>query len=234
MIICCLQVIFCASAQNSFPDVGAINKDNINSYLKTANTHSVIYSGKVEPRYKVTSVNHPYLETDEFRTGVLSFDGRIYTDVSIRLNQHTEELAILSPGKNFSVLVQRDNIDYAIINSLLIVYSKPESADGLFMPEGYYVRLYNGDCQVWKRDTYVLFKRTNHTIWEYFFKKSSKIYVYKDGIYYPVKNNRSLLKVFKDKKKELKNMIKEQRLDYERSSEKNIVTIAGFYDNLSK
>ena len=221
-----------ASAQRSFPEV--VDNGNISSYLKTVSLHSVIYSGKVESRYNIGAINHPFLDTDEFRKGILSFEGRVYTDVLIRLNQHLEELSVLSPGKNFSVKVPKDRIDYAIIDSLLIVHHQPESADGIYMPKGFYIRIYNGDCQVWKRDVYILDARQNHLYWENFFNRKTKIYVFKDGIYNPVKNKKSLLNIFSDKKKELNIMIKERDTDFRTNLEKAIVTVTDYYDKINK
>ena len=221
-------------AQQSFPETEAIVNENISSYLKSVSLHAVIYSGKVEARYTVGAVNYPYLDTDEFRTGILSFDGRVYSDVLIRLNQHLEELSVMSPGKNFSVMVPKNRIDYAIIDSLLIVHHQPESADGIYMPEGFYIRLYNGENQVWKRDVYNLDMRQNHLYWENFFNKKTKIYVLKDGKYNPVKNKKTLLNIFSDKKKELNIMIKEHDIDFRANLEKAIVTVTNYYDELNK
>ncbi|MDR2914811.1 MAG: hypothetical protein LBV74_08285 [Tannerella sp.] len=230
--ICCFLIICHAFAQKQ-DDILVID-NNISSYLETTKNYASIYSGKEEPRYKVKIINHPYLDIEEFRRGTLSFDGRVYPDVMIRLNQDLEELAILSPDKSFSILAPRDRVEYATIDSLFIIYHKPVSADGRALPEGYYVRMYNGECQVWKRKTSFLNSRINDMVLEYFFENNTKIYIRKNGIYYPVSTKRSVLKLFASEKKELKKIIRKSGLIYKENPERAIVTITGFYDNLNK
>ncbi len=233
-----LTFFFCFLATyHAFPqkqvDIQEVD-DNVKSYLSTVKNYASIYNGKEEPRYKVKILNHPYLDTEEFRKGVLYFDGRVYSNMMMRLNQDLEELAILSPDKSYSILVPRDRVEHATIDSLFITYHKPVSADGKVLPEGYYVRMYRGECEVWKRKASFLNSKINDLVLEYFFENNTKIYIRKDGIYYPVSTKRSVLKLFASEKKELKRKIKQSGLNYKESPERAIVAITGFYDNLNK
>lgn len=223
--LCCFLITCCVCAQE---------EGNIRSYLNAANNYALIYTGKEEPRYKVKILNHPYLDTEEFREGALQLDGKLYLDVMMRLNQDLEELVVLSPNRSFSVLVPKEQLDYAVIDSLFIIYHKPVSADGKILPEGYYIRMYDGKCQVWKRKTSFLNTRINDMSLEYFFENSTKMYVYKEGIYHPVSNKRSVFKLFVSKKKELKKIVKQSGLNYRENPEKALVVIAKYYDELSK
>ena len=219
-------------AQNQ---VDTINADaSTKLYFNSVNNHASIYSGREEIRYSYKTINHPYLDTEMFRVGTLSMGGCIYPDVAMRLNQDIEELVVLSPNRIFSVLIPRDQLDYAIIDSLYIVYHKPVSTDGKNMPEGYYVRIYNGDTQVWKRKVAFLTSRVDGNSIEYLFESSTKRYILMDGIYYPVTNKRSVLKLFAPKKKELKKILKENGVNYRDNPEIAIVYITRYYDELNK
>jgi len=227
----CLSIcILCAQKQaDTF-----ISDVNVKKYLDATKNHASIYSGRLEQKYLYKSSNHPYLDTEQFRIGTLSVDGCIYTDVALRLNQDTEELIVLLPNRIFSVLVPREYIDYAIIDELYIVYNKPVSADGRDMPEGYYVRIYDGETQVWKRKVCFLTSRIVDQMVDYLFESNTKRYILIDGIYHPVTNKRSVLKLFASKKKELKRMMKNLGLKYRDDPEKAIVALTGYYDELNK
>ena len=203
-------------------------------YLDVAKNHASIFSGKEEPKYIAKTVNHPYLDTDEFRMGTLCVDGCVYPNILMRLNQDIEELAVLSPNRIFSVQIPREQLDYAIIDSMYIVYKRPVSADGRVLPEGYYVRVYDGERQVWKRKVSFLNTRIVDRTVEYLFESSTKIYLYIDEVYYPVSNKRSVLKLFASKKKELEKMLKQSGINYGKNPEKAIVAIASYYDELNK
>ena len=204
------------------------------SYFNAAGNHASIYSGREEPKYIYKSVNHPYLDEDKFIIGTLCIDSCIYQDIPMRLNQDIEELAVLSPDRIFSVLIPREYLDYAKIDSLHIVYHKPVSADGRLMPEGYYVRMYDGERQVWKRNVSFLSSRVNNNEVEYMFEGNTKIYIHIDGVYHPVNNKRSVLKLFASRKKELKKMFKQSGVKYRENLEKSIVAITRYYDEINK
>jgi len=221
LIVCCLH------AQD-------LTDENVRFYMETVNNHASIYSGKEEPRYKVKIQNHPYLDTEEFRKGTLQMNGTFYPDVLMRMNQDIEELSVLSPNRNYSVLIPREQLDHAQIDSLFIIYHKPVSADGRILPEGYYIRLYAGDTPVWKRKTSFLNSRINNMSLEYFFENTTRIYVYRDGIYHPVNSKKSMFKLFATQKKELKKMMKQSGLKYRDNPEKVVVAITKYYDELNK
>ena len=219
----------CAQEQNPI----TIN-DNVNSYFNTVKEYSVIYTGKEEPKYANSYTNHPYLNTDAFRRGLVSFDGRTYPDVLLRLNQNKEELVTMSPDNRFAIIIPRDRVDYAVIDSQLILYHKPESADGSLLPQGFYVRTYDGDCQVWKRELYFQTSKVTDYQVEYFFKENARIYIYKNGIYHPVNSKKSVLKLFDSNKKELKSYIKMSQIKFRNNPESAIVAVTKYYDELNK
>ena len=227
----CMSIsILCAQkpADTNIADMSA------KKYFDAVKNHASIYSGREEQKYMYRTSNHPYLDTEQFRIGTLSVDGCVYHNVAMRLNQDVEELVILSPNRIFSVLVPREHIDYATIDSLYIVYRKPVSADGRDMPEGYYVRMYNGETQVWKRKVSFLTSRIVDQKVDYLFESNVKRYILVDGTYYPVTNKRSVLKLFASQKKELKRMMRSTGLKYKDDPEKAIVAIARYYEELNK
>ena len=211
----------------------SIIKDNINSYFNVVKSNAVIFTGKEEPVYGYKTSNHPYLNSMEFRKGELYYKGRVYPDVMLRLNHDIEEITVMNIDRSLSIIIPKNRLDYAIIDSLLILYQKPESADGLVLPEGYYVRIYNGNYQVWKRETCYLNTRIIDYVIEHFFEKNLRIYIYKDGIYNPVRSKRSVLKLFASKKKDLKKFIKQAGLNFNSSPDKAIYEVTKYYEEIN-
>ena len=248
-------------AQERDPEV-LVDEDVI-SYHKAIESSAMIYVGKDETSfYKYPLKNTPYLDTDEFRRGLVSFDGRIYPDVMLRLNLNKEELIVKSPGGGFNIVIPKERIDYAFIDSLLIYYHQPIAANGLVLPEGFYIRVSDGEYQVWKRDVYsmnewsskataygkamneqVVFVAGLQSSYEesivnpedyYVFHSKMRLYVVKGGVYYPVKNQRSLLNVFASKKKELRTLIKKSELIFRKEPEKTVIAVTNYVNELNK
>ena len=231
--ICCLLLTFKVCAQEQ--DQSTISDNIINSYFTEVKSSAVIYSGKEEPNYKFPIMNHPYLDTDRFRYGKISFDGKEYPNVLFRLNQEIGELIVLSANSRFSVIVPKNRVDYATIDSAYIYYLDSKSAADVLLPEGYYVRLYNGDNKVVKREVFYLLSSINNAYnVEYSYQKSIKIYIQKDGSYHPVKNKRSVLNFFSSKKKDLKKFIRQSGLSFSKNPDEAIVAVAKYYDELNK
>ena len=231
--ILCLIIVFNLNAQKY--DAEAIIDDKLNAYVNTVNEYSIIFSGKEESGYARYILNHPYLDTKEFRKGMMSFDGRVYPNLMLRLNLDREELIVLTPEKNFPVVIQRNMLDYAMIDSMLIFYNDLETAKQNKLPQGYYVRIYNGEHQVWKREFFTLkyYHNVRTEMADYVFEKKIWFYIFKDGVYHPVKSKGSVLNFFAAKKKELKNFIKQKDYIFRSNPESAIVAIADYYDKLS-
>ena len=225
-----ISINICAQEQN----YEAIINDNINSYLNAINNNALLYSSKIEPSYGFIIQNHPYLHKKEFMKGTISLEGRVYHNVMLRLNQEIEEIMTKPPTTNFSLLIPRDKFEYALIDSLYILYHIPESANGKLLPKGFYIRIYNGEYQVWKREIFYLTNKIDALISNYNYEKQLRIYIYKDGNYNPVKNKRSVLKLFSSKKKVLNKFIKQSGLKFSENPDKAIVAITKYYDELKK
>lgn len=206
----------------------------ITSYLNTAGNQAIIYTGREEVKYPTYVLNHPYLDTNEFRIGTLSFDGIIYPNVKMRLNLHTDELAVFSYNNLFSVVLPSERVDFATIDSLYIYYADPQK-ETLPFPKGYHVRIFKGKYEVWKRETMFMESKIKDMILEYSFTKKRKFYIYKDGVYHTVGSKNSVLKLFDPgKKRDLKKHIKQHKLNFKKSPDEAIVSVVNYYEYLSR
>jgi len=220
-----------AQAQEKPQNLTVFVNDDIESYLSKAGNQAIIYSGKEEVKYPTHIINHPYVDTKEYRKGNLSFDGIMYPNVRMRLNSHTGELIVINPDSRYNLVVPTDRVDYATIDSLYIFYLQPDNEYNL--REGYYVRLRNGKHPVLKRQTSFLKSRTKDLELEVSFDIQKRFYVLKDGVYTQVNSQRGILKLFKSHKKELKQYIKQHEINFRESPEKAILAITEQYEILS-
>lgn len=205
----------------------------VESYFSVASGHSVIYTGKEESKYLSQMKNHPYLYTSEYKSGSLSFEGVFYPNVKLRLNEHKDELIILSPDGRFNIVLPTDKVDFATIENYFIYYNVPQKGIEA-LSEGYYVRLHNGTYPVWKRETCFIQSNIKDMKTELSFVRKNKLFILKDGKYNTIGNKRSILKLFKSKKKELKQFIKENELDFKQSFDASVVAVTEYYEILNR
>ncbi len=99
--------------------------------------------------------------------------------------------------------------------------------------EGFYDQLYNGKSKVYAKysKTYRETLQAPKVIPS--FDESVRYYVVKDGNFHVVKTKGSVLQVLRDRKSELKNFLRKNRIRYNDDREKAIVRLTEFYDTLN-
>ena len=200
-------------------------------YLRIAGSQSVLYYGDEQEGHKRTT-NHPYLNDDQYAKARLSYLQVIYPDVMLRLDFSRNELIIKSPNHRNIVLFP-ENVDFAELHNQHIIYFRSDSLPGC-PSTGYYLLLHSGKCKVLeKRSATMMLKDNFSTSGEQYFSFNINYYLYKDGIYYNIRNKRGLLKILSPYKKELKRFISTNHLRFRLNAQEFLALTVNEYENLS-
>ena len=209
----------------------------IKDYIDRSGVAVLLYTGKEELRYPSLIRGHPYLDTDQYRDGDLMYAGRLYSGIRLRLNTHTDELTVLSPHYN-DIIVSSDLMEYARLPEYTIIYNrefpKNEVKTGNALPSGYYARMATKKYPVYRREVRYPTRSTDGIYVELVFKMQSRLYIYKDGIYHSVRSKGSVLKLFKDKKKELNRYAKQTGLSFGNDRVNAVVALVRYYESITE
>lgn len=209
----------------------------IKDYLDRSGAAVLLYTGKEEWKSPFLIRGHPYLDTDEYREGELMFAGRIYPGVRVRLNTYTDELSILSPLHN-GIIVPSDRIEYARFPEYTIIYNRQFPSDevkaGSALPPGYYARITTKNHAVYRREIRDLVTKSENLQSEWVFNIRSRLYIYKDGIYHSVGSKGSVLKLFRDRRRELNRYASQERLNFRDDRVNSIVALVGYYESMTE
>jgi len=234
---CILFLLGCCDikikAQQLQTNPKSFEEDKVMPYINKAKNQLIIYSGKEERVYPNYVLNHPYLDTNEYRVGTLSYDGLIYPNVKMRLNQHQDQLIVLSPDMRYNIILSDELIDYAIIDSLYLFYNRPDENISR-LPEGYLVRLFDGRYPVLKKEKMFLNSAINDRVIEMSFTKRIRYYMCVDGVYHTVGSKNSVLNLFKSHKKDINQFIKQNKLNFKKSPEQALITVAKYVETLNR
>jgi hypothetical protein len=226
--ILCLLIAECLYAQQ---------QEAADDYLAQAHSYASIYNGKEGYRYPRYILNHPYWEdAGDYRQGSLSYDGITYANVWMRLDLYRDELLLRSPDRRFEIALYSGRVDYAVAEPYYIAWlDSGKDGGGRDLPQGYYLRLYDGDCQVWKRETKRLTQSRNEYsgVVDTYFENKALFYVCREGVYHAVRNEASLLKLFPRGSKELKQYLRRQKLSFRKTPDAVIVDIVRQHERLS-
>ena len=230
-----LLFLFAASfsyAQNSNQTQTASAED-IRSYLSQVTHYGIIYNGKAEERYRLSFTNHPYFYTDKFSVGTLCYNDIVYLDVMLRYDIHRESIVVRHSEILNGVELNKEAVNWAVFNGYKIIASK--EVDWENIPDNrFLILLYEDIYPIIKTSKASLRSRINNSEMEYYFELKDQYYICVNKICYPLKNRKSILDLFPDKRKELKQYAKQIDLDFKRDPELAYVELIKYYERLSR
>ena len=108
-------------------------QDAFDEFRQAAGDNAALYTGELEERYHQQKyINHPYWETDEFREGTVCFNGRIYPNQKLRFDTYRKALLLIIPEKRNILQVNKEKLDYFIINGVKYIPYKDTYAALLY------------------------------------------------------------------------------------------------------
>lgn len=168
------------------------------------------------------------LEDMGYGTGRLLYDGIVYPDLYMRLDLLQNQLVVLSPDKNYNIVLDPDKIERLSLFGYQVIYKKNDTFKN-FPGEGYYIELHEGENTVLKKDSYYMIKRPG----EVFINRNVKYYLLKNNVYHQIKNKKSLLKALHSHRKELEQYIRDSRINFNKENiEDAIVSVVNHYEKL--
>lgn len=202
-------------------------------YLSTANEYAILFNGKEYNRYTRQTENHPYLVQKDFTDGEISFGGIYYPHVQMVLDLYKDELIVQAPNKPYNIIIEKERFDYAWLHGYQIVKPSTRGWKNLGGNE-YVLLLHDGNYPVIKKYSIQYEEKVNGLSVEASFRIKEQYYICKDKYCHPVRNKRSLLKLFPERKKELGQFIKIQKLNFRKNPEQAFVRIVEHNEALEK
>jgi hypothetical protein len=229
LIFFSFSVSFVCSGVQSSPICSASGSDLAN---QDTLEKQILYNGRVWRNLYQQIDGSQFLFSSEFLSGSVTIDGRTFDskNLKFKLDIVNDELLILT-DRNTTLQLNKEIVDrFTLIYEEKPFRFKKLEADSLNMLSGYANVLYDG-----KTSLYVKYKKEirlrNSTGEKDTFIQSHRIYVMKEGILHTVNNKASLLKLLNDRKEELKDFIRANKIHISRNSPESIAPVVAFYDN---
>jgi hypothetical protein len=189
-----------------------------------------LYNGFLFRGYESSIHGNPFLdENSSFTSGSVDYDGQIFENVPMTYDIYADQLIVHLDNDNSYGLVREKVQSFNIHNRHFILIN-----DGK-LKMGYYEQLFNGKIMVINRIEKKLLASYKSSGSERDFvpvQNFQEYYIKKNGYYYSVSSRGDLLSVFADKKKELKQFIKKNNIQFDRLDEYSLRQIAAYYDRL--
>jgi hypothetical protein len=239
-LVCIIGLLSC---KNSFGQ-SAIDSNQQKTPLNNARAvfnaaigeQSPLFNGPEYYFYSPVIKGNAYLfDVNSFMKGAVLYDGVQYKEVPLMYDLYKDELVALLYN-NFSKYIllkgrvqHFDLLDHHFVNintDTLNINSPIKS--------GYYDELYNGKTQVLvKREKSIQNRNNGIGVPETYFNPTTDFYMKKGITYYVISSENGLLNVLKDRKKDVQQYIKTNKIKFRRDPEQAMVKIASYYDHLT-
>lgn len=205
------------------------------NYNTAIGQQSHLYNGPEYEFYDPIIKGNAYVfDNKVFTPGSVRYGAAVYSDIPMLydLNKDLVVVLLYNHFTKFSLLSERVP-EFRLLNHHFIRINT-DSTGKAALATGFYDQLYPG------RKIGIIVKRaksiqtnTGTNAVESFFSETKDYYVKKEGNYFSFSGKAGLLDIFKDKKKELRQYIKTNNIDFRENFEQAIVDVATYYDHLS-
>ncbi|HKZ37214.1 MAG TPA: hypothetical protein VJ184_06165 [Chryseolinea sp.] len=214
------------------PDTTVLAKAKENTkkiYFQSIKGQSRLYNGSDHIMYQSKEDEHPYFPLDDWTSGTIVYDANFYENVPL-MYDISQDKVLTEHVLNGSVmeLVGKKIERFTMQGQVFVRLGKD---DGDKINEGFYEMLYPGLSKVYAkhekvRQEYIV----THELFARFDAKT-KYFIFKDGTYFPVQSKSSVVRVFGDRKQDVKRFIAKNSLSFNANRGKAIAQIAAFYDS---
>jgi hypothetical protein len=238
LLLACCSYTCVTIAQTTTADTSnyAIAVQNaILAYHQYLSPQTSLYNGSeyVDYAYTITE-GIPFFETSLFNIGSVEYNSMLYQNVPILYDEVLGEVVIQDTYGRGKIILNTEKVTAFNLLNHHFVRLSPDSTGKSPIRTGFYDVLYQGNISVYRRQ----FKKILETITVsegirrtisiqdgYFIKKGT--------VYYVVSNKHDVLNITTDKKKEVQQFIRKNKLNIRKGKEVALIKIAAYYDQLT-
>ncbi|MBX7125944.1 MAG: hypothetical protein K1X47_09645 [Cyclobacteriaceae bacterium] len=212
------------AGDTTFVDVS--RKSAIDFYHATFIKQSALFNGTLYQPYGRITEGHVFLGEDDFREGAIEFEGVTYGSVSLKYDLLQD--AVLTEKNGTIIRLAQEHISFFHFAGRHFVRLEATSANRA-PKTSFYEVLYDGPTTAYALHKKEIDARANLKVME-----STKYFVVRNGALYPVRNRSSVLKLFPEKSKEIKQRLAAEGIHFRENVALGIAAIARIYDQLKQ
>jgi hypothetical protein len=206
-------------------------------YSKEVEAPKELINGKEYESYYTRSPFKPLLFPDKARTATLSTKTRKYKNLTLQYDTFLDEVIYTDTSRtiNYSYpqialnkdIVQGFNLYFRDDSTIFRYFRLPE-CDEMDLKEGFYEVAYEGKSKYLIKHASSFYVKEGLPNYQY----SRKDYITVGKKFVPIKNRKSLLRLFGEKSGIVKGYIHSSRIRIKQADKSQIVSILKFYDSL--
>jgi len=209
-------------------------KEAIALYNNFSADNAPIYNGSEYIYYTFKMEGDPYFITGNFSNGWVNYSGRNYDSLSLMYDINRNELVLLGPpDKKFRIVLQNEFVDSFELLGHNFIKLNEDHKQNLYNP-GFYDLLYNGNVQFLAKRVKTMDPSIKGNLLVRTFYVKDRFYIHKDGLYYLVNTKKDVYRLFQDKLKDVRKLMRKQHVKIRHKNFEQATTkVTQFYDQLT-
>ncbi|MEO6328623.1 MAG: hypothetical protein ABIO55_06815 [Ginsengibacter sp.] len=228
------------SSQNFIADTSAKTsalKSALNLYNQFFSPPTGLYNGSeyTYNAYYPFKINEgdPFFQSQHFVAGAVFYNDVLYENTLLLYDIVKDELLIHDPTNIYVIRLNNQRIGGFTISGHTFIRLNMDTANTAVLNTGFYEVLYNGNVALYKKVSKLLFDRTSTTEINKYTVESNKYFIKKGNNYFAVKNKKSLPLLMSNKKREVQQFIRNNKLNFRKAEEDYLVKTVAYYDFLN-
>jgi hypothetical protein len=211
----------------------------VNYYHQFLSPETGLYDGSeyTYNTYYPIQINEgdPFFLSKNFYTGTVFYNNVLYEKVPLLYDIIKNELLIHDPSNIYTIRLNNERVGWFTIWGHTFIQLIFDSANNSQMRTGFYDLLYNGKTSLYRKDSKILNENTASAqgINKYVVE-TNEYFIKKDNQYYKVTNKKSLNVALKNKKKEIGQFIKKNKLNLRKNKNGALIKIVGYYNGIDQ
>jgi len=221
-------------AQAPSPDSSfytSATQNTLNIYAQGIGNQSRLINGHEYLYYDRLLKGDAYYGGYEWRPGKIDYDGVYYHDVPFLYDVYQDLVVLQLPDKAGNYSLINEKLPQFILMGHTFIKIKADSTNKL--KTGFYDLLYSGKVQALAKTVKTIQNTGSYGTIEKSFIEEKSYYIKNKGIYYEVGGEGDVLKALKDKKKEMQQYIKSEKIKYRKDPDQFLIKITSYYDHLT-
>ncbi|MBC6988776.1 hypothetical protein [Hymenobacter sp. BT491] len=239
---CCLWLISLVSNYSAFGQIASADSVAVNAsedmiyqqYIDEVENHSHLYNGTEYVNY-----DKPYIQGDQFfesnleAAGGIYYDGFYFRNVPLLYDIYVDQLVIKHPASPLKMKLVNEKVKYFVLYGHTFVRLVSDSLTASPIRTGFYDLLFASQVKVLAKRAKDLQERATPTGLEGRFNEIDKFFIEKNKTYYQVGKKYTVVKLFPNKKSDLRKYVRSQKLKFTKNRrEDSIVKLVRYYSTL--
>jgi hypothetical protein len=224
-------------AQDNTGDSSFYQKALMNTmaiYHQSFGSQSALYNGNKYGEFPFRfNEGHPFFNSVVPGFGSVIYDGILYDSVLMRYDEVSDVLVINAQADRIQLLSEK--VEYFKLFNSDFIRMEKDSLTNSLVSSGFYNLLYKGKISLIKKQVKTIREViSSNAELQHFVDEKDHYYIKKGDIIFPIKRKKDLLRLLGDRRKEVQQFIRANKLKFRKNRQVLLTTSTAYYDSLKK